>query len=158
MTGEAHEGIFSGSGNVLNLDLEGSYPIRRHLVPCKVSIRHGVHNKVLDIWSYLILLKMSMETLGPHTQRSLIFGLCPKALGMGQICSWMSWTRLNGADLWAWTKCLMDQIFYGHFWQEQMSCKELTQLCTYVKMNKLILTISAQTWTHTWKSTWHLNI
>ena len=93
----------------------------RHLVHAKRSLisagpfgpvqnvhkTFGPLQKVLDIWSYLVLSKMSMETFGP---RQKIFDIwsCPKLFGMDQICSWLFWTGSNFKGLLAWTKGLMD--------------------------------------------------
>ena len=47
--------------------------------------------------------------------------------GMDQIFSWTFWKGPNIKDLLAWTKCLMDQMSYGHFGQDQISCKGLEE-------------------------------
>ena len=43
-----------------------------HLVPSKMPKTFGPHKKVPDIWLYLVLSKMSMETF-VHAKKSLTF-------------------------------------------------------------------------------------
>ena len=53
--------------------LGGHSNVNRHLVMSKKSIRtFGRCQKVLDIWSYMVLSKTSMETSSP--QQKVIFG------------------------------------------------------------------------------------
>ena len=72
-----------------------------HLVLLKMSKTYGPPKKVLDIWSHLVLFKMSMETF-VHAKRFLIFGPVQSHLAR------TFWIGPNFKDLLVWTKCFMN--------------------------------------------------
>ena len=96
--------------------------LSRCLILSKTSIRHLVHKpfgpsqKTLDIWSHLVLSQTSMETFGP----------CQKSLIFGPIQNRSAWTKY-AHELLDWTEFQvpfgMDQMAYGCFQQDQMSCR-----------------------------------
>ena len=50
---------------------------------------------------------------------------CPKSFGINQIYPWSFLIGINLKDLLAWIKCLLNQMSYGHFGQNQMSFKDI---------------------------------